>query len=362
MPQILKQMQNRKASRRQYLISSVAVCLVAIGSYPFADLIGYRSVALILLFTISILAMRLSLYPVLLAALLSALIWNFFFIPPHFTLHISETEDVLMLIMYFIIALLNGVLTARMKRFEELARQKEERATTLKLYDTLFNSLSHELRTPIATIMGASDNLLAENTRMTEGVKKNLYQQINQASERLHLLVENLLNMSRLESGFIQPKLDWCDVPDLIYTVVNRLEDKAKNHRIQVDIAENMPLVKVDFGLMEQVLSNIINNALNYTPEGSSIFVKSYMIDNQFVIEILDSGKGLSMEEVTQIFEKFYSIKGSKTGGLGLGLSIAKGFVEVHKGTIKAENDVNGAKFILKIPTEISVLNTLNDE
>lgn len=352
-----------KSSKKQYFIAAASVCAVAALSYPFAAIIGYRSVALILLLTVSVLAMRSSLYPVLLAALLSALIWNFFFIPPTFTFHVNNYEDVLMLTMYFIIALLNGVLTARIRFFEQLARRKEARATALKLYDTLFNALSHELRTPIATILGASDNLLTANINLTENDKTKLCEQINSASERLQRLTENLLNLSRLESGFLQPKLDWCDVSELIYTAVNSLEQELKQHKVRVDIPDNMPLVKLDFGLMEQAIYNILYNASLYTPAGTSISIGVEYIDLQCVITIADNGPGFPREDVDNVFEKFYRSKKAKPGGLGLGLSITKGFVDAQKGQIRVENQWGGgAKFTINIPTEANYMNLVNNE
>lgn len=352
-----------KNSKTQYFSAAGSVCAVAALSYPFAEFIGYRSVALLLLLTVSVLAMRLSLYPVLLAALLSALIWDFFFIPPRFTFHVNEYEDVLMLAMYFIIAMLNGVLTARIRFFEQLARRKEARTATLKLYDTLFNSLSHELRTPIATILGASDNLLNDSTHLSENDKSKLYEQINTASERLQRLTENLLSLSRLESGFLQPKFDWCDINELIYTAVNSLEQELKKHKVRVEIPENMPLVKLDFGLMEQAIYNILYNASIYTPKGSVISISVEYIDFQCVIVIADNGPGFPKEDLDSIFEKFYRSKNARPGGVGLGLSITKGFVDAHKGKIKVENQWGGgAKFTIQIPAEANYMNLVDNE
>ena len=137
---------------RHYFYSILIVLSVAALCYPLTEWIGYHSVALILLLTVSILAMRFRLYPVLVATILSALIWDFFFIPPYFTLTIGSQEDVLFLIMYFVVALLSGIFNHKLRQFELITRQKEERETSIKLYNTLFDSLSHELRTPISTI------------------------------------------------------------------------------------------------------------------------------------------------------------------------------------------------------------------
>jgi two-component system sensor histidine kinase KdpD len=326
-------------------------------------IIGYKVVALFLLVTLSFLALFFDILPILIAALLSALIWNFFFIPPRFTFNIHTTEDFLLLIMYFIIAMVHAVLTYKIRQIQKEAQKKEEKANTLKLYNTLLNSLSHELRTPIATIIGASDNLLMNATRLTEENKSNLVTEISLASLRLNQQVENLLNMSRLESGFIQPKKDWCDVNELIYASIKRIEDHSYEHTIKVQVKENLPLFKLDGGLMEQVIYNLINNAVIYTPAKSAVIIKANCKGNNCIIIVEDNGKGFPPEEREKVFEKFYRLKYSKTGGTGLGLSIAKGFVEAHNGTINLESsDTGGAKFIITIPTETSYLNNLKNE
>ncbi|CAH0995925.1 Adaptive-response sensory-kinase SasA [Emticicia aquatica] len=344
-----------QSTKQPYFISVFIICLVSGICYPFSDIIGYRAVALILLFTVSLLAMKLSLFPVLLAAFLSALIWDFFYIPPHFTFLVSKSEDVLMLFMYFIIAILNGVLTSRIKHFEGLAIQREERVNALKLYDSLFNSISHEFRTPIATILGATDNLLVQNSKFDEITKQKLYVEIYTATERLNRLVDNFLNVSRLESGSIKPKLDWCDINELLHSVVNRLEKELVNHQIVVKIPQNIPYFKLDFALMEQAIYNIVYNSSLYTPNNSTITLTAANLSNQCFITIADNGKGFQQHELEQVFTKFYRSNEEKTGGLGLGLSITKGFIEAHGGTIRVENVAgSGSLFTIIIPTEVN--------
>ena len=346
---------SKQLFKQSYFISVTIICLVSAICYPFTALIGYRTVALILLFTVSLLAMKLSLYPVLLAAFLSALIWDFFYIPPHFTFLVSKSEDMLMLGMYFIVAMLNGVLTSRIKHFEGLAIQREERVNALKLYDTIFNSISHEFRTPIATILGASDNLLTQNAKFDETTKQKLYQEISTATERLNRLVDNFLNVSRLESGSIRPKLDWCDINELLYSVVNRLEKELINHQVTVKVPQNIPFFKLDFALMEQAIYNIVYNGSIYTPKNSTITLTAANLSNQCFITIADNGKGFTQHDLEQVFAKFYRSNEEKTGGLGLGLSITKGLIEAHGGTIRVENVAgSGSLFTITIPTDVN--------
>jgi len=349
-------------SKNQFFISIIVTIFVSIICYSLSDFIGYRSVALLLLATVSILAIFFTLYPVLAAATLSALIWDYFFIPPHFTFQISSSEDVLLLMMYFVIALINGVLTSKIRGMEKLELQKEERQNTIKLYKTLFDSLSHELRTPIATIVGASDNLLQKDSNVSESDKTNLIEQISIASFRLNRLIDNLLNMQRLESGMLKVKLDWCEINELINSAINRLGNELSTHNLQINIQDDLPIIKLDFGLIEQVLFNMLHNEVLYTPNGSTIDISANLDNNILIIRISDNGKGFTDEELKLLFTKFYRSSVKTTGGTGLGLSIVKGFVEAHGGSGKVENNVpHGAKFTLEIPIEVLQMEDYKD-
>jgi two-component system sensor histidine kinase KdpD len=373
-----------------YKISRVTQCLLSAGfilciagiCFLFQGVISYKMPAFVLLLAVSLIAVIFDIIPVLLAALLSALTWDFFFIPPRFTFRVTSAEDALLLLMYFVIALINSILTHRIRRFEKLARQKEEKANTIKLYNTLLNSLSHELKTPLATIVGAADNLLNEPRRLSDVNKRNLVVEISMASLRLNRQVENLLSMSRLESGFIQPKKDWCDINEMIYAVVNRLEANLKNYDLKIMIEENLPLYKLDYGLIEQVLYNLVYNATIYTPEFSELYIiaknnsnRIYQLDpddtmqsriaretDYLTLIIEDRGPGFPEDELEKVFDKFYRLKNSKTGGTGLGLSIVKGFVEAHRGIVILENVPHGARFTIEIPTEVSYIKNLKNE
>jgi two-component system sensor histidine kinase KdpD len=366
----------------QCLLSTGFILFISGICFLFQGVISYKLPAFVLLLSVSLIAVIFDIIPVLLAAFLSALTWDFFFIPPRFTFRVTSAEDALLLLMYFVIALINSILTHRIRRFEKLARQKEEKANTIKLYNTLFNSLSHELKTPLATIVGAADNLLNEPSRLSDVNRKNLVAEISMASLRLNRQVENLLNMSRLESGFLQPKKDWCDMNEMIYEVVNRLEANLESYDLKIMVEENLPLYKLDHGLVEQVLYNLIYNATIYTPEFSELFIiaknnsnRIYRLDpddtersriaretDGLTLIIEDRGPGFPEDELEKVFDKFYRLKNSKTGGTGLGLSIVKGFVEAHQGVVILENVPHGARFTIEIPAEVSYIKNLKNE
>jgi two-component system sensor histidine kinase KdpD len=495
----------------QYAFASAIVCLVALACYPLTPIIGYQTVSLILLLTVALLPLKLGAGPVLLAAALSAMVWDFFFIPPHFTFVVNMGQDVLMLFTYFAIATVTGTLTARIRAREKAVRSREERATALytltrdlssapnqdevanaaatnirkffnadvavflsdidgdvfttshpasmftvdekefsvaawvywnekragkftdtlpfaqatyypmsgpryplgvigvrphenerftidqetllenfirqiastlereqlnemakrsiasveaeRLYKTLFNSISHELRTPIAAILSASESLLDPSMSGSDGVRRDLNGEIHTAAERLNRLVENLLDMTRLESGRIKPTLDWCDLRDLIGAAVRKLSRELSRHSIFVDVPSDMPLVKIDFGLIEQALTNLLHNASQYTPPGTRIQVSASRKERDCIIEVSDNGPGFPKEALSKIFEKFYRVPGTKAGGTGLGLSIVRGFVEAHGGTIKVENKEEvGARFVITLPTVVGPESKLDQQ
>ncbi len=354
---------NRFSKGRQYLLSTLLVVTVGIICYTLTPFIGYRVVAFILLLAVSLLAMLFDILPVLFAALLSALVWDFFFIPPHFTFHVDSADDLTLLLMYFVIALINAALTIKIRQVEKIARDKEEKEHTLKLYNTLLNSLSHELRTPISAIIGATDNLQTNNSKLTPHNRNELIAEISKASFRLNQQVENLLNMSRLESGFIQPNKDWCDINELVYETVKRIEENNITQRINININPELPFFKLDKGMLEQVIYNLLNNAAQYSEPHGTIDIMAVCHADVLELTIEDRGKGFPEDEIKNVFDKFYRLKNSKTGGTGLGLSIVKGFTEALNGTVELKNKPGGgARFIIRISAETNYLKNLKNE
>lgn len=347
----------------QHLISIALVFLVSTACYLSSALIGYKVVALLLLVTVSLLAMLFDILPVLLAALLSALIWNFFFIPPLFTFYINDTEDALLFLMYFMIASLNGILTFKIRNAEKNARDKDEKENTIKLYNTLLNSLSHEMRTPLSTIIGSVDTIKENRKKLTPENIDDLFTAIDIASMRLNRQVENLLNINRLETGMLKLNKDWCDLNELIFSAIQKFSKADYQQNIIFDSKDDLPFFKLDAGLMEQVFHNLIHNAIQYTPKNATVRIDASYQSDACIIDISDNGKGFPEAEIQFLFDKFYRLPNSKTGGTGLGLSIAKGFIEAHNGNIIAENNKNGgATFIIYIPAETTFINNLKNE
>lgn len=347
--------------KNQWLFSLLAILIVSGVSYLVKDVIGYKGVALILLLLVSLLAILFELKVTLAAAAVTALVWNFFFIPPLFTFHIGNTDDNILFLMYFVIASVGAVLSNKIKKQEKeiVKRQNEEK--TLTLYNTLFNSLSHELKTPLSTIMGAVDILKDPKAKVDAANRDLLVEEIKIASDRLNRQVSNLLHMSRIDSGELKPALDWTDVNEIIYLLIEK--EEVNNERIVFTGNDELPLFKLDAFFLENALFNLVHNALIYTPETGKVFIDVECDESELIIHIQDEGMGFTTEQRGLVFKKFYRIPSTKPGGTGLGLSIVKGFIESMKGSVHLQNrKEGGAHFMLRIPCEMSYLSRMKNE
>ncbi len=482
----------------QYLLAPLIIGIVSLLCYPLHEVVGYQTVSLILLLTVALLPLRFGEGPVLLSAAISALIWDFFFIPPQFTLAISKPHDILMLVAYFVIAAVTGLQTVRIRNRERALRTREQRTTALyhltedlsrartqeevarsavghikkvfgadtalflsgpdgdflgtahpeslyrpdekeksvaawthwneqqagrftdtlpfaeatyyplpgpryplgvigvrhpadrlsidqqallatfirqiaiavdreflnelakrsiaaaeseRLYTTLFNSISHEIRTPVTALVSSAETLMNDAVAERTEIRRRLASEIQLAADSLDRIVRNLLAMTRIESGLIQPRKDWCDLRDLLQSAADKVRRELGDRPLTIEADGAMPLVKLDYPLIEQALVNILRNAAMYTPPGSALSLRAGVEGERCRIEIRDAGPGIPSEALPNIFRKFYRAPGSKTGGLGLGLSIASGFVEAHGGSITAANrPEGGAVFTILLP------------
>lgn len=347
---------------KQYVFSITLIVFLSAICFLFRDYIHYYVVALIFLVTISILAIVYDIIPVLISALLSGFVLNFFFINPVLHYKIHNFENILLFFIYLLIALVTIVLINKIRKQEKKLRDEEEKEKTIKLYNTLLNSLSHELRTPISTIIGSIDTLKENNSTLPVENRNELLNVIETAAFRLNQQVENLLNMSRLETGNLELKRDWCDLNELIFLVLQKLSTSHK-HSIIFNPQEELPYFMVDNGLLEQVLYGLLKNAIIYTPEDSRIEVEATIFEDKLRIIVRDNGSGIPKEDIERIFEKFYRLPNSKAGGSGLGLSIVKGFVDAHSGTITLNlPKLGGTEFVILIPAETSYINNLKNE
>jgi len=228
------------------------------------------------------------------------------------------------------------------------AEQSKLVAESERLSNALLNSISHELRTPLAVITSATNSLA---THQNGEPQTALIAEIQEASARLNRLVGNLLDVTRLESGHVQPRLEWHDPADVIQTTVRTLQRELAGRTLRLEIEPGLPLAHLDFTLMQQALSNLLLNAVMHTRAEAAISLQAQKTGKEFVIRVADDGAGLPPELLPRIFEKFVRAQDAPTGGSGLGLAIVKGFVEAQGGTITAENKLSGgAVFTIRLP------------
>jgi two-component system sensor histidine kinase KdpD len=232
-----------------------------------------------------------------------------------------------------------------------MAEEAKVKVETEKLQTALLDSVSHELKTPLTIIAGSAEHL--EKTGKDPESHK-LALEIRTASNRLLQTVNGLLNMTRLDSGSLQLNLEWHDARDIIGSAIENLGELLSHHKLATRYADILPLVRVDAGIIRQVLTNLLSNAVAYSPKETEITISVQIDENTLVISVIDQGPGVAEEDTDRIFEKFYRGKNVPTGGLGLGLSIAKRFVEVHGGQIGVYNQKgSGACFEIRLPVEL---------
>jgi two-component system, OmpR family, sensor histidine kinase KdpD len=222
---------------------------------------------------------------------------------------------------------------------------------TESLRSALLSSISHDFGTPLASVIGSASSLLAYGERYTPEVTQDLLTTILEEAERLNKFVSNLLQMTRVESGALIPSLRFADVDDLIGTVLDNAQRRLEKHDLYVDVAERLPLINVDFVLMETVLMNLLENACKYSPVESTISVMAYEGDGEVIIDVKDQGQGIPSEDLGAVFDKFFRVKARdrKIAGTGLGLAICKGILEGHNGSIEALSDGPGQGTTMRI-------------
>jgi two-component system sensor histidine kinase KdpD len=214
---------------------------------------------------------------------------------------------------------------------------------TEKLQTALLNAISHDLRTPLVSVIGALSSLQEEGMNLDDAAKRSLIQVAREEADRLNHLITNLLDESRLEAGAMKLSRQPSEIHDLVGSALEQIGSRASNRSIKMDIPAEMPFILVDFGLIVQALVNILDNALKYSPPDSPIEIKGRQVAQEVHIEIADQGIGIPEQDLPYIFDKFYRIKRpDNVTGTGLGLSISRGVVEAHGGRIEAENRVGG--------------------
>lgn len=238
-------------------------------------------------------------------------------------------------------------------RLRREATEAEILRRTDELKTVLLNAVSHDLRTPLSSIIAGAESLLQRDVDWTEGDRREFAEAIRNEALRLNRIVGNLLDLSRIEAGSLRPQKGWYDLRALVDDVLGRLRPVTARHPVVVDVSENLPPVELDYVEIDQVISNLIENAVKHTPAESPIEIAAHPVGREMWIEVADRGPGISEAALPRLFDAFYRAKTSspRSKGTGLGLAVARGLVEAHGGRIWAENrEGGGARFVFSLP------------
>ncbi|HEY7465430.1 MAG TPA: ATP-binding protein [Dehalococcoidia bacterium] len=220
-----------------------------------------------------------------------------------------------------------------------------------ELKSALLNAVSHDLRTPLASIIASAGSLQQTDVQWTDEERLSFAEAIEHEALRLDRLVGNLLDLSRIESGSLKPDKGWYDLAALVGEVLGRLKPITARHVISVELAEDLPPIPLDYIEIDEVLTNLVENATKYTPPGSEIAIAARRLDEEVQVEVADRGPGIPAAALRRIFDPFYRVEGATARGTGLGLAVAKGLIEAHGGRIWVENRPDGgAKFAFTLP------------
>lgn len=230
---------------------------------------------------------------------------------------------------------------ARLRR-ESLQVEILQRTDALRA--ALISSVSHDLRTPLTSIKAAASSLLQDDVQWSGEERRSFAQAIEHEADRLNRLVENLLDISRIEGGALKPEKEWYPVDELLHDVLGRMQQLLLGRAVTTDLPADLPPVELDYMMIDQVLTNLLENALRYTPAGSPIEIAAAYSATELIISVADHGPGIPRSDLERIFDKFYRAMGRAraTGGTGIGLAVCRGLIEAHGGRIWAENRPGG--------------------
>lgn len=283
--------------------------------------------------------------PAIVTSVLGVLCFDFFLVPPYLTLNVAHIQYIFTFIGFMIVGLVVSTLASK-TRDQVIQRQTE------KLETAFLNSISHDLRTPLASITGSLTVLLSKEPDLDNMTRKELLQNAHEEAGRLNQLVGNLLDMTKMDGGALQISRKPCELRDVLGASLEQLKEEIGDRNIKIDIPRDLPEVPMDFPFMMKIFFNLIDNALKYSTPGTPINIKTRVIQDKVEIELKDEGIGIPENDLKRIFEKFYRVETpQKRIGIGLGLSICKEIIEAHGGEIIAKNNSDkGAAFIVRIP------------
>lgn len=278
------------------------------------------------------------------ASFLSVIATSFFLAPPTMSFAVADPSNIWALLIFLAVAIVTSSLALERERLAQKMHQAEMLAATEKLRAALLMSISHDLKTPLGSILGNVTSLRQYGHLYDDGVRLETLAAIEDETRRLSLFVDNLLHMTRIDAGALRPTIEPVDPSDLIGSALKRVERRLASHHLRMSLDADLPMLLLDFVLAEQVLVNVLENAGKFAPAGTEIVVSAARRSDDVVIRIEDRGPGIPDQDLPRIFERFFRapVGDHRPAGVGLGLSVCKGFVEAMGGSITAENRRSG--------------------
>jgi len=351
----------------KYLASIGAVVALTALSLPLREHVNSTTVSLAFVLGVLLIATLFGSRPALLTSLLAAFSFNFFFLPPYYTLTIAEPENWVAVVVFLIVALTVGQLSATARHRAEVAEnlyadlqtafeqasEAEAVRRSEKLKSALLDAVTHDLRTPLTSIKAATTMLLEEHkavhTTLNPGAEADLLEVINEEADRLNHFVESMVELAKLEAGAIDTRRSTINVEDLISSVLHRTAGLTDDRNVIVNVRPNALKITGDEKALAEALFNLIDNAAKYSPAGRPIYLDVGDADGHVRLSVEDEGRGVDVRERERIFTKFH--RGDKTvKGFGLGLAIVRGIVEAHGGRVFVEDGSHGgARFVIDL-------------
>lgn len=340
---------------------AMMLTIVATGAAWFLqEALPASNLALIYMSAVIITSAYTSTGPALLSAFSCFLAFNFFFTEPRGTLLISAREEALTAAFLLMIALLVGPLAARRTRLlTDLAQERVEKEREL-LRSSLLSSVSHDFRTPLTAMIGATTTLMEMGDTLTKEQQRELLESVLSEAERLNNYTQNLLDMTRLGRGELRLERSWVSIEEIINVTMKRIRPLAESHQLEVSMAPSLPLLRVHPALIEQAIFNVLHNALKFSPSGTAVRLSCHesrtAADRVLVVEISDEGPGIEVAERENVFRMFHTAeKGDRrVAGSGLGLAICKGMIGAHGGSVEIADGATGTGCLVRISIPVA--------
>jgi K+-sensing histidine kinase KdpD len=341
-------MASKPVAKRQFHSILAAVLAVAAATalgWPLHHKLHLANTNVLMLYLLGVLwiATHYTRTAAVVASVLGVAAFDFTFVEPYYTLSVHDQQYVFTFIGMLLTALTISTLTHHALAREQEARAAWERVEAEFLRNTLLSGVSHELRTPLAAITGSASALIESDERLSASARGEMLETIYAEAERMDRLITNLLDMTRLESGGLSLKKEWQPIQEVIGSALHHADRRLQGRRVTTHLAPDLPLLAVDAVAIEQVLINLLDNAVDHTPPQTPIDISASRQDDAVAIEVADEGPGLKPGTEERIFQKFVRVDcGANRHGFGLGLTICKGIIEAHGGKIGARNRSGG--------------------